>query len=592
MNTGMKKNTGVAEIFQEFFKRFPGPFLSLFVLLVLEAVMAGVTVLAMAPMADFLIDPSLASPSRVTRFFFMHLEQWGVTPGFVIFGGIFVAVNAIKGLLDIATRYSILKIKYRVTRGLFGDVLTTFFKARWEFFAGSEQGRILSTLNKELNTIADTLGHLATQLAQAVQFCIYVAVPLWLNWKMTIAAVALALLLGMPFLFLQKLSYRLGKQNTDTGSVMLGVLTEILSAARLVLGFGRQAESRDRFLRAFDQHIHVTLRSQTLAAAVPALFQPMAIFSATIALGMAIHEGYAVSEVVAVLWGLLRALPLLGSVLQTNISIKNFLPSYEQLVALQTQASHLQEMTGERQFSHLRQGVELRKVCFAYPGRQQTLSDISIVIPKGKMTALVGASGAGKSTITDLVLGLQVPQRGEVLLDGVPLMQWDLNSFRQRVGYVPQEPLLFHSSIRDNLLWSYPQATEAELWEACSIANADEFIRKLPLGIDTIVGERGLRLSGGQRQRIALARAMLRKPELLILDEATSSLDAASERLIQSSIDKLALETTILVVAHRLSTISRSDLVYVISDGVIVEQGSYSELSKIQGGFLSAAITV
>lgn len=588
----MNKNTGVAGIFIEFFKKFPEPFLLLIFMLVLEAVMAGITVLAMAPMADFLIDPTLASPSRVTRLFFSYLEFWGINPGFGIFGGIFVAVNLIKGLLDIATRYSILKIKYRVTRGLFGDVLTTFFRARWEFFAGAEQGRILSTLNKELTTIADTLGHLATQLAQAVQFGIYVVVPLWLNWKMTVTAVALALLLGMPFIFLQRLSYRLGKQNTDTGSTMLGVLTEILSAARLVLGFGRQAESRDRFLRAFDQHIHVTLRSQTLAAAVPALFQPMAIFSATIALVIAIHDGSAVSEVVAVLWGLLRALPLLGSLLQTNISIKNFLPSYEQLVLLQTQAYRLEEVSGERQFSHLQQGVELRDVCFDYPGRQQILFNINIVLPKGKMTALVGASGAGKSTITDLVLGLQIPRSGEVLLDGVPLTQWALNSFRERVGYVPQEPLLFHASIRDNLIWSYPEATETELWEACSTANADEFIKKLPMGIDTIVGERGMRLSGGQRQRIALARALLRKPELLILDEATSALDAVSERLIQSSIDKLALETTMLVVAHRLSTISRSDHIYVLSDGVIVEQGSYSELCNSQGGFLAAAIPV
>lgn len=587
----MKKNTGITEIFLEFFKKFPGPFLSLFVLLLFEAVMAGITVLAMAPMADFLIDPSLASPSRITRMFFDHLKSWGVHPDFWIFGGAFVAVNAAKSLLDVATRFSILKIKYGVTRGLFGDALTTFFKARWEFFAGAEQGRILSTLNKELATIADTLGHLATQLAQAVQFGIYVAVPLWLNWKMTISAVVLTLLLGSPFLFLQRLSYRLGKQNTDTGSKMLGVLTEILSAARLVLGFGRQTESRDRFLLAFDQHIHVTLRSQTLASAVPALFQPMAIFSVTMALGMAVQEGAAISEVAAVLWGLLRALPLLGSLLQTNISVKNFLPSYEQLVALRTRADCLEETSGTRQFSHLRKGVELRGVCFAYPGRQQTLSNIDIAIPKGRMTALVGASGAGKSTITDLVLGLQIPQHGEVLLDGVPLTQWALNSFRERVGYVPQEPLLFHASIRENLLWSYPRATEAELWEACCIANADEFIRKLPMGIDAIVGERGLRLSGGQRQRIALARALLRKPDLLILDEATSALDATSERLIQSAIDKLALETTILVVAHRLSTISRSDHVYVLSDGLVVEQGSYAALSRSQEGFLAAALS-
>jgi len=200
--------------------------------------------------------------------------------------------------------------------------------------------------------------------------------------------------------------------------------------------------------------------------------------------------------------------------------------------------------------------------------------------------------GAGKSTITDLVLGLQIPEGGSVLIDGVPLGEWKQNSFRERVGYVPQDPQLFHMSIRDNLLWSDEQAAESALWEALRAANAEAFVRELPEGIDTVVGDRGVRLSGGQRQRIALARAVLRMPELLILDEATSALDTESERLIQQSIEQLAHKTTILVIAHRLSTVAKADMVYVMKQGRVVEQGSFSELSTKSGGMLQGMIAV
>ena len=202
-------------------------------------------------------------------------------------------------MLDVATRYSILRIKYEVQRGLFGDALTTFFKARWEFFGGADQGRLLNTFSKELATIGDTLGQLATQLARVVQLCIYLSVPIWLNASMTLTALTLALLLGSPLLLLHKVSYRFGQKNIESGNVLMGVISEVLSAARLILGFGRQEQSRGRSLHAFDQHVHATLRSQTLDVAVTALYQPVGILSAIIALGIALQQGSPVAEMAA-----------------------------------------------------------------------------------------------------------------------------------------------------------------------------------------------------------------------------------------------------------------------------------------------------
>jgi ABC-type multidrug transport system fused ATPase/permease subunit len=584
------RKASVVPIFREFLTRYPRHFGALFLVLLFQGLVAGAAVVSVVPLADFLLDPRLTAPSRFTRGLLEILAPLEIAPSFWLFGLVFVLCNVVKGLLDVLSRYAILRIKYAVSRGLFGDALTTFFRARWEFFSGTDHGRLLNTLNRELATISDTLGHLATQLARVVQLCIYLTLPLMLNASVTMTALGLALLLGSPVLLMHKLSYRLGQRNTQTANVMMGVISESLSAARLILGFGRQAQSRDRFLDAFDRHIHVTLRSQTLDAAVSIFYQPIGILAAIVALGVGVYQGGQIAEMAALFWSLLRALPILGELMSTNISISAFLPSYEQLATLRDQARMLEERHGERQFIELGQGIALRNLDFTYPGRDRTLQRIDLSIEKGRTTALVGESGSGKSTVSDLVLGLQIPEVGEVLLDGVRLGDWQQNSFRERVGYVPQDPLLFHASIRDNLAWSYPQASEADMWEACRMANAEAFVRQLPDGLDTIVGDRGTRLSGGQRQRVALARALVRKPELLILDEATSALDSESERLIQQAIDELAHGTTILIIAHRLSTIMRADKIYVLRSGRIVEEGTYRELSAKAGGALAAML--
>ena len=205
------------------------------------------------------------------------------------------------------------------------------------------------------------------------------------------------------------------------------------------------------------------------------------------------------------------------------------------------------------------------------------------------MIAFVGESGAGKSTLIDMLMGFHEPSTGKIIIDNIPIENFDIYSLRQKIGYVPQEGLLFNTSIRDNLLWSNNEASEADIINACKLARAHEFIQTCANGYDTIVGDRGVRLSGGEIQRIALARAILRKPELLILDEATSSLDSNSEQLIQQSIETIAKYTTIVVIAHRLSTIKNADYVYVLSNGTIEEEGDYKELTN-QGGLFAQMV--
>jgi len=571
----------ISIIFKEFIKENPKSFLLLFSLLLIEGLLLASTVLAVIPLADFLFDSELKSPSKVTLFIQEKFLLFGIpNNNFWSFGLFFAFLNILSGGAKVCIRFAILNIKYSILRNLQTSTLQKFFSTRWSFYSGESHGKILNTMQKELNTVGDTIGAIATQFAQLIQFFVYVSIPLFLNMSMTITAMLIAFSFGILFLRLNKYSYKLGKMNTATANIMMGVLNEILQSARIILGFGNQKEARIKYLKTFDDHIAVTIKSQVLLDMIPNFFKPLGILAAVIAFGVALNLGGRVSELAAVLWSLLNIMPILSSFLHTSMSISNFIPSYEQLTFLRERAEEHKEIEGSNIFKGLKDEIRFENVYFSYPGSKNTITNLDLTIKKGQITALIGESGSGKSTITDLVLGLQIPSQGSIFIDEFELKDYQQNSFRNKVGYVPQDPVLFHSSVRENLLWSNKSSSEKELWNALDIANAASFVKKLPQGIDTIVGDRGTRLSGGQRQRIALARALLRKPELLILDEATSALDSESEKLIKKSIEDLPTDTTILIVAHRLSTINNADRVCVLDSGKIIESGSYSELNS------------
>lgn len=233
--------------------------------------------------------------------------------------------------------------------------------------------------------------------------------------------------------------------------------------------------------------------------------------------------------------------------------------------------------------------IQYSQVGFAYPSRQDlpVLKGIDLDVEKGQKIALVGQSGSGKSTIVQLLMRFYTPGSGSITIDGVPIDQYNISDLRHQIGIVPQDVILFGGSIRENILYGKPSATEQELMSAAEQANALEFIQQFPEGFDTIVGERGIKLSGGQRQRIAIARAILKNPSILVLDEATSSLDAESEKIVQDALNKLMMNRTSIIIAHRLATIREVDCIYVLENGKIVEKGSHEELSSMTNGLYS-----
>jgi ABC-type multidrug transport system fused ATPase/permease subunit len=243
------------------------------------------------------------------------------------------------------------------------------------------------------------------------------------------------------------------------------------------------------------------------------------------------------------------------------------------------------EPIGETSFTGLREGVRFQNVSFAYGGNEPVLRDIDFYLPKGSVLALVGRSGAGKTSIIDLTIGLLQPGSGQVLVDGVPLGSIDRVAWRSRLSYVSQETILFHDSVFGNIVWGTENTPKDDVYEAARLAEAHEFILGLPEGYDTVIGDRGTRLSGGQRQRLALARALVRKPDVLILDEATSELDTQAEARIQAHLETLRGEMTILVAAHRLSTILSADQICVFEGGHLKESGTADELLAGRGIF-------
>ncbi len=566
-------------------ERFPWQLVGNTLLLMLESAIGVLSLLTLAPIIDYFVNPALEQASPITRQAVGAMRGLGlpVTLGSLL--GVFMACQLLKGGLGILARYGVLKTKLDVLKELTVGTFEEFFRARWAFFSGTRQGTLLNTLLHETTVVGEAFAAMARLCASLLKLASYLIVPVWLSWQVTGLSVIAALVFATPLLLCGRMAYRLGAVATAAMNRVSAVIQEAVGSAKLVLGFVNQRAHAQELADSFGAFRRAALRSQTLATGTPLLYEPLGTLVLVVAMLAAQRVRMPLSEIAVLLWALRTSLQLIGEVIVQRNNLLNFLPSDEQIRGLRRQAAALAERSGARPFPGLRQGIAVDQVTFAYPGHAPTLSDLTLQIPKGAMVAFVGESGVGKSTLIDLLMGFHAPTAGRILVDGTPLHDFDLKAYRSRIGYVPQDGALFNRSIRDNLRWANPAATEGDIRQACRQANAEEFIERLPEGFDTVVGDRGVRLSGGQCQRLALARAILRRPDLLILDEATSSLDTPSERLIQQALENVAKGTTVIVVAHRLSTITRADAIYVLHEGRIAEQGTYEALVRRQGHF-------
>ena len=340
--------------------------------------------------------------------------------------------------------------------------------------------------------------------------------------------------------------------------------------------------------------VEITSRAQTRLNAVNApiiVILPIVMIAAIAALSILLfgdRNSGVLPSLVTFVVALQRLNGTFGNLSQTLLQLKNNSANLDVLNRFLNDSDKQFRRRGGQPFVAIERDIKLRNVYLRYaPELEPALSGINLILPKGQTIALVGSSGAGKSSIADLLAGLYEPTEGEILIDGTKLTTFDLVSWQKRLGVVSQDTFLFNATIAENIAFGTPGINRQDIEMAAEQAQAAHFIRMLPDGFDTRVGERGYRLSGGQRQRLSLARAILRDPELLILDEATSALDSESERLVQQAIDRFERKHTVLVIAHRLSTIVNADLVCVLEKGQIVEKGNHSSLISLDGRYAS-----
>lgn len=571
----------------EMFRRFPGLLLINIALSIVVSMLNGCLILAIGPVVDFYMHPDLQGISRFSSAIFSVLEKLHIPISLASLMIIFLCFVLLTTAGTILTRYTILRTKSVFTKKVMLEMYSIFFNARWSFFTKTKQGVLWNAFTQELAYVSDSFSSIASLFAFLVQVIIPIIIPFCISWQVASISLLTAFIFCIPLLFMGKISYRVGQECSKWANLVLSYIQQNIGSAKIVLGFGNHLKSLSKVSQLYDKQLQAILHRQLLNDSMPNLYFPFIALVIITSLFAANIFHVPLSDVAILLLALRQVAISLGNVLSYKNLLDNFYPSYEQIEQLKKEALALPQWTGKKIFTGFQKEILIDNVSFSYLENKPVLKNINIEIKKGQMVALVGRSGAGKSTLTDLILGFYKPDQGKITFDDHDILDFDIISYREKIGYVPQENILFHMTIRENLLWAKENATHEEIAWACQKAHAEEFINNLPHGYDTIVGERGVRLSGGQIQRIALARALLRKPDLLILDEATSSLDSQSERFIQEAIENISEETTVVVIAHRLSTIKRADCIYVLENGIILEKGTYMQLVNQKGVFNS-----
>ncbi len=422
-------------------------------------------------------------------------------------------------------------------------------------------------------------------LTAIIAFCILVRI----STRMTLLTFCILLLFGLILQKAFKTIRPIFRERARINAEVTGRLTESLGGVRVVKGYHAEQSEARVFAGGVERLLKNVISSITA--------QSLMTLSSTMVLGVvgALVMYLGAREIAAhrldvggyVEYTMLLAFMVAPIVQLVNIGtqLTEALAGLDRTTEILNESEEDSEPNRSVTIPVIQGEVEFRDVTFAYEPDKPVLHGISFESNPGTVTALVGSSGSGKSTIISLICGFHTAIGGQVLIDGIDLATIRLSSFRQQLGVVLQETFLFDGSIRENILFSRPQATEEQLMNACRIARVDEFAERFPEQYDTIVGERGVKLSGGQRQRISIARAILADPRILILDEATSSLDSESEALIQSGLNFLMQGRTTFVIAHRLSTIRRADQILVIEQGRILERGTHESLYQLQGRY-------
>lgn len=565
--------------------------------MVLVSLLDGIGIFLLVPLIGVsgMINLNTGIPFLAGIFSFLHSFPKIISLLLVLCAYIFLVIgqNFLQRYLSIRD----VKIQQSFTRHIRLEVYSALLQANWDFFVRNRKSDLVNLLTSELARVSSGTNLFLQFLSSLIFTLIQVSFASWLSAKMTLFVLFFGMLLTAFSHKFIKRAGTLGKQTSQLGLSYLAGITDQLNGIKDIK-CNMLEPFHLNWIRSLTQEmVHEQMEYTELRSSSQLFYKSTSaiLISLFIFFSVSLFHSHP-GQLLLIIVIFSRLWPRFTGI-QSNLEhIASTIPAFRALIKLQQECREANELKsldfpqskGE-EFPTMKHGLECRHVYFRFHQNQvnDALHDINLIIPTNTMTAIVGRSGAGKSTLIDTLMGLLQPQQGEVLIDGTPLTRENLLSLRRLISYVPQDPFLFHASIKDNLLMVKPDASDEQLWESLEFAMAADFIRKLPQRLDTLIGDRGIRLSGGERQRLVLARAILRKPSILVLDEATSSLDTMNELKIQEAIERIKGTMTIIVIAHRLSTIRNADQVIVLDEGRIVQTGGFSQLAKEKRGLFN-----
>ncbi len=515
------------------------------------------------------------------------LTAWAGPQAFVQVPLLLVGVFFVRAVLLYFGEYLATRTGARVIRDLRAELYEAVAHQSLAFFQAHPTGTILSRILNDVQRLQRISTRVLADLVRvAVMVPFLVVVVLIHDWSMSLVALVALPLLGYPMVRLGRRLRRASTRSQERMGELAGLLHESITGVRVVQGFGMERFEIGRFRAALDRMLRQDLKAGRAAALSPALMELAGAIVGAALFGLAglrIASGQLDrGDLMVVLTGLGLLFMSLRRLNALYVEFQQALAAADRVFSMLDREREIRDRPGARPLAPFRDEIVFEGVGFSY-GDDDVLDGIDLRVRRGEVVALVGRSGSGKSTLAHLLARFHDPSTGRIRIDGVDVRDVTLASLRGQIGLVTQETLLFDDSVRNNIAYGREQEPLARIVEVARAAQADEFVRQLPQGYDTLLGERGTRLSAGQRQRIAIARALLKDAPILILDEATSALDAESEDRVRQALDVLIRGRTSIVIAHRLGTIRRADRIVVLADGRIVEQGAHAELLE-RGG--------
>jgi len=507
-------------------------------------------------------------------------------------------VAAALAFFSAARFYTVSWLGEKITSDVKNKVYAHVLRQSPTFFETTQSGEVLSRLTSDTTLVQTVVGSsLSMGLRNMVMGIGAMGMLVWTNPLLMLQVIGVLAVVVFPSVYLGRRVRRLSRASQDRVADSSAIASEVLNAIPVVQSYTAETREAERFTTSTAQALGTALRrirARSILVGFIIMTSSAALlwglYLGTLSVRAGTTTAGELGQTIVYVILLASAFAVLGEVYGDILRAAG---ATERLMELLHSQSDVQSPVYPQRAPWPEKGssLVLRDVNFNYPSRptQLALNGLTGEVHAGQTVAVVGPSGAGKTTLFSLLMRFHAPQHGDVLLDGVAVDQMDLTDLRQRIGVVPQEAVVFSGTVMENIRYGKPEATDQEVQAAAEAAFAQEFIADLPQGYDTYLGDRGVRLSGGQRQRIAIARAILKNPPLLLLDEATSALDAHSERMVQAALEKAMQGRTTLVIAHRLATVQRADCIWVLDKGKLVEQGTHKELIAKAGLYASLA---